>query len=146
MATVTYYIAQGVSANEERGAQILRFIAGEALAIGQAVYLDANNKLHPAKADSSLHASAVGIICSTNNFYGETAITSGQWASVCTLGPVQGWQSLIDGEPIWVDAVTAGNMVDTAPTGGAYQFVVGQARGADTINVMPGTTTPVSHA
>ena len=139
--------AANISANEERGAVLKRYIAGEALTIGQAVYLDSSNptKAYKAVSDSANHARAVGIVVFAANFYGETTIASGDYATVCVGGPVEGFSGLTNGQPLWVDS-TAGGMNDTAPTGGTYQFIVGHAIGYYSLFVDPGTADPVSHA
>lgn len=148
MATVLITPSQ-ISASEERGAVIGRFQAGEALDMNHpAVYLDDNNLLHPAVASGPIgKAQAIGLICVSPSFYGgETAFKTNDWVSVCVFGPWWGGpgMALKDGETIWVDKTTAGNVVDTAPTTPAYQFSIGRAQGKDTIFVNPGTTNPVS--
>lgn len=148
MATVPITPSQ-ISASEERGAVIGRFIAGEALDLNHpAVYLDDNNLLHPAVASGPiLKATAIGLLFIPNSFYGgETTIKSGDWASVVVFGPWWGGpgMALKDGETIWVDKTTPGNLNDTAPGTPAYQFAIGRANGKDTIFVNPGTTNPAS--
>lgn len=145
MAALTV-TAANVSANSiERGSIVRFYIAGETLTPGQAVYLDSNNKAWKAKSDSAAHARAVGVVCSTDNFYGETTILAGGTAGVCIYGPVYGFSSLNSGQVGWVTA-TAGEIGDTAPTGGAWQFQVGHAVDDQTFFVDPGTASPVSAA
>ena len=143
MATITTVVPNNISANEERGAVLLRFIAGEALKPGQAVYQDSNQKVWKAIALTSAHAQAIGIVATTDNFYGEDTVNAGDWATICVGGPVQGFKGLVNGEPLWIDKTTAGILNDAAPTG-AYQFQIGNALGSDTIFVRPGTASPVS--
>ena len=138
--------ANDISASEERGAIISQYITAADVILGQAVYLDANNQVSPAKADSSAHANAIGIAVIADNFYGETTIKSGGTAGVVVYGPVWGFSGLTSGEQGWVDKTTAGTINDTAPTGGAYQYAVGRAIDSETFFVDPGTTTPLSHA
>lgn len=143
--------AANISASEERGAILRRFTANESMTPGDVVYLDSNNKVNKAKADSAAHARAIGIVVIPDNFYGESTIASGGTATVCVFGPVWGWNVsnstyMISGLPVWVDKTTAGILNDTAPTGGAYQFQVGHMLGNDTIFVDPGTTSPSSAA
>lgn len=144
MATLTV-TPHSVSASEERGAIIAQYVAAEDITLGQAVYLNASNQVLRAKADSSAHANAIGVAAISDNFYGEIVIASGGTVGVVVYGPVWGFSALVSGNPGWVGA-TAGEIVDTAPTGGAYQFVVGHAIDAQTFFVDPGTTTPASHA
>lgn len=142
--TVLSVTANNISASEERGAVLIRFVTGEAMSPGQAVYLDSNNLCWKAKADSAAHARAIGIVVSGPGiFYGETTIPVGGTATICIGGPVFGFSGLSQGLPIYVDKTTAGSLNDAAPTT-AYQFVVGQAEGNDTIFVRPGVGSPVS--
>ena len=143
--TAIAFTAANVSANEERGSVIDRYTTGEVIGLGMAVYLDGSNVAWKAKSDSSAHANAIGIAAIADNFSAETTIPTGGTVAVVVFGPVQGFTGLVSGEPVWVDS-TAGQMNDTAPTGGAYQYVVGHAIDANTILVDPGTTSPVSHA
>ena len=144
MTTITP-TAANVSASEERGAVIMRYLSAVDLVVGNAVYLDSSNLLHKAIGNTtSAAASAIGIVCSANNFYGETTILAGQWVTVCIGGPVYGFSGLTDGEPLWVDKTTAGALANAAPSGGAYTYIVGNAQGADTIFVHPGTGVPTS--
>lgn len=150
--TVLTITTQNISATWDRGSVINNYVAAVALTIGQAVYIDSNNKANPAKADSAADAQAVGIVVGAPNFYGESGIPAGQYAAVCIAGPVYGFGASIGGNPlssgeyIWIDKTTAGVMNDTAPTGGAYQYVIGQAVDGETIFVRPGLTSPASHA
>lgn len=139
--TVTGYL---LSANEERGAVIMRYQAAEVLNLNNpAVYLNSSNQLVNAIATSSAAAKAVGLLVVPDNFYGETAIPIGGWAGVCVGGPVQGFAGLTPGSSVFVDKTTPGGIVLTAPTA-AYQYSVGRAIAADTIFVDPGVSSPVS--
>lgn len=150
--TVLTITTQNISADWDRGAVSVNVVAAAALTIGQAVYLDSSNLAHPALADSAADAQAIGIVVSAPNFYGESGIAIGQTACVCISGPVYGFgaalagSGLVNGEFIWIDKTTAGVMNDTAPVGGAYQYVIGHAVGNDTIFVSPGLTSPASHS
>lgn len=138
--------AGNISADDiERGSIVRRYQAGETLTLGQAVYLDSNNYAWKAKSDSSAHATAIGVVAISDNFYGETTILAGGIAGVVVYGPVWGFSALSQGQVGWVSA-TAGEITDTAPTGGAYQYQVGHAIDAQTFFVDPGTSSPVSHA
>lgn len=135
--------ASAVSSNDiERGARVLWYQTGEDVILGQGVYLDASNLAWRAKADSSAHARAVGIATQADNFSGETTVKSGNWVGVTVFGPVNGFSGLSQGQVGWV-GVTAGQIVDTAPTS-AYQFQVGHAVDDQTFFVDPGTSSPVS--
>lgn len=144
--TALTVVAADISADWDRGSVLANYIANEAVDIGMAVYLDANNKVNKAKGDTSAHAMAVGIVVGAPNFYGEKTVNAGDYAAVCVQGPVFGFTSLINGENIYVDKTTAGSMNDASPTGGVYVYAIGHAIGADTIFVDPGGSSPVSTA
>lgn len=143
--TATTVTPAQISASEERGAVIERYTAGESIVLGQAVYLDSSYNAWLAKADTSAKATAVGVAVIADNFAGESTIVAGGTVAVVVYGPVWGYTSLTEGA-YWVDKTTAGSINDTAPTGGAYQYIVGHSIDSQTLFVDPGTTTPVSHA
>ena len=133
-----------VSANDiERGARVLDYQTGEAITKGQAVYLDSSNLAWRAKSDSAAHARAVGIDVGADNFAGETSVVAGGWIGVAVFGPVNGFSGLSQGQVGWVGA-NAGEVVDTAPSGGAWDFQLGHAVDDQTFFVDPGTSSPVS--
>lgn len=142
--------ASQISASEERGAIFNQYVTGEAMSLGQAVYLDSNGLAWKAKADTAAHATAIGIAVIAPNFAGETTIPVGSTVGVVVFGPVYGFNhavsggtDLVPGTPLWVDKTTAGSMNTVAPTT-AYQFIVGHSIDNDTFFVDPGTTSPVS--
>jgi hypothetical protein len=137
--------AANVSANEVRGAIVRWYQTGEALNVGQAVYLDSNNLAWRAKADSQAHATAVGVVAFGDNFYGEKSIVSGGQCGVVVYGPMNGFASMSQAQAGWISA-TAGQIDDTAPTGGAWQFQIGHAIDDQTFFVDPNPQTPASHA
>ena len=145
--TAVTVTANNISANEERGAVIVPGLVtatGVTVSIGQAVYLDSNNQVHLAIADSSAHAQAIGLVVVVPGiFYGETSAPAGSQVSVCVGGPVQGFTGLVNGQPLWIDKTAAGSLNTAAPAT-AYDWIIGQAVGADTIFVRPGMTTPAS--
>lgn len=135
-----------ISASEERGAMLSRFVTAASLSVGDVVYLDSNNKVNKAQALASATAQAIGIVVIPDNFSGESAIASGGTATVCVFGKVYGWaksNTFISGKALYVDKTTAGKMNDAAPTS-AYQFQVGHELDNDTVFVDPGTSSPVS--
>jgi hypothetical protein len=143
--------AANISCSEERGAVIERYTTGEAISLGMAVYLDSSNLAWKAIANSSAHANAIGIAVIADNFAGETSIPAGGTVGVCVFGPVYGFpaytsQGLSQGEVLWVDKTTAGSLNDSAPTGGAYQYVVGHMTDSEVFFVDPGTSVPASHS
>lgn len=137
--------AANVSANETRGAIIRVYQTGEAINLGQAVYLDSNNLAWRAKSDSQAHATAVGVAATSDNFYGEKTIQAGGQVGVVVYGPVWGFSGMSQAQAGWVSP-TAGQIDDTAPTGGAWQFQIGHAIDDQTFFVDPNPQTPASHA
>ncbi len=135
-----------ISANEERGAVIMNYVVSAAgtCNIGDVVSLDSNNQVYQAVATSLAASRAIGMIVAIPGMvYGETAAPAGTWVQVCIGGPVQGFTTLANGQQLWVDKTTAGGLATAAPTG-AYDWIVGQAQGSDTIFIRPGATTPQS--
>jgi|SRR5579859_4513033 len=143
--TALTLVAGNISANFERGAITKWYQAGEAIVLGAAVYLDSNNLAWNAKSDSQAHATAVGVAAFADNFYGETTVQTGGQVGVVVYGPVWGFSGMSGAEAGWVGA-TAGQIVDTAPTGGAWQFQVGHAVDDQTFFVDPNPQTPASHS
>jgi len=118
------------------------FVAGAALTVGYAVYIDSNGYVQHADADASEAAArAIGIV--VQSFDGETSVASGSVASVCLLGPVEGYSEMSEGEPVY-NSKTAGRMDQTAPTAGAYPRAIGYARSTTCIFVNPDTEDPSS--
>lgn len=138
------FTAANISADPIQGSIIRNKQAGAAVSVGQAVYIDSDGKVQPADANVSLTTSmGHGVVVNSASLYGETSIASGAYCSICVFGPVYGFTGLAEGTQAWVGA-TAGEIVDTAPTGGAYQRVMGYALESDVFFVDPGQSTPGS--
>lgn len=138
------FTAANVSADQNQGAVIRNFEAASAVSVGKPVYVNSDGKIALADANvSETEARAVGLVVNSADMHGATDIAAGARASVCVFGPVYGFSGLAEGTYAWVGA-TAGELVDTAPTGGAYQFIVGQALASDVFFVNPGTSKPAS--
>lgn len=150
MTAVTFVLAD-ISADPDRGAWIdCSLAAAVALNIGDFVYIDSNNALRKAIADSAAHARVYGqVVGGVNDQYGETTIAVGDNPAVCIAGNVFvpgaliGATALASGQFLYLSLTTAGGLVDTAPTS-AYQVLVARAEGASQIYIMPGLTSPVS--
>lgn len=134
-----------VSADQNQGSVVRNYQAGGALTVGQAVYLDSNNYVQAADANTSSVTTArgVGIVVNTPGPYGDTSIPSGGYCSICVEGPVYGFSGLTPGAYGWVSK-TAGEIDDTAPTTATYQYILGYAVAEDTFFVNPGITSPTS--
>ncbi len=150
--TAVTLLPNNVSASQDRGAWIDNtLVAAVALTIGDVVYLDSNNQLRKAIADSAAHARVYGIVVgypdATN--YGETTVPIGGIPAIAVAGNIFVPGALISttalaaGQFLWLSKTTAGGLDDTAPTG-AYQVIVCRAEGADQIYIMPGLSAPVS--
>lgn len=146
MVAALVVTAGNVSANNiERGAIVRWYTTGEQITLGQSVYLDSNNIAWRTLSDSAAHSTSIGVAALADNFYGETVIKAGGQVGVVVYGPVWGFSGMSAGQPGWVSP-TAGQIDDTAPTGGAYQFQIGHAIDDQTFFVDPNPQSPVSHA
>jgi hypothetical protein len=151
--TAVTIVANDISASQDRGAWIdVTLTAAVALVIGNLVYIDANNQLNKAIADSAAHARVYGMVVGypdgTN--YGETTVPAGGIPAVCVAGNVMvgpgcliGSTPLENGQLLYLSKTVAGGLDDTAPTG-AFQVIVARAEGAQQIYIMPGLSAPVS--
>jgi len=118
------------------------FYTGGAVTVGYCPYIDASGYIQHADADAGeTESRGIGIIVGSPD--GETSIAASRYASVCVYGPVYGFSDMTPGAPVYVDT-TAGLLTQTAPTGGAYQRVVGWALDATTLWVSPDSEEPDS--
>lgn len=145
MSAVAVTAANISSPGYLRSGVVLNYIAASTVSVGQAVYLNSSNQIAPAIATSAAAANAIGIVVGAANFYGETSIPAGSWAAVCVHGLVEGFTGLVSGQQLYVSKTTAGGL-DTAAPATAYDMVVGNAEGSDSIFVRPGSTPPASVA
>ena len=143
MAVLTV-TAASVSANQNQGSIIRSYQAGGTINVGDAVYADTSNLVYQALGNAQTTSQAIGIVVDTQDQYGATSATVNKWVSVCVYGPVDGFASLTPGKPVYVDKTTAGKLNDAAPTGGAWQFIVGHAIDTVTFFVDPGNSAAVS--
>ena len=144
--TVLSFTANKISADPAKGSVIERFPAASAITspLGKAVYLTTAGKVELADANvTAAEARAIGIIVAVPNAYSENAIDTDEYCSVCRFGPVYGFSSLAEGTFGYVSK-TAGEIDDTAPTSGAWQYVLGQCMTEDTFFVNPGIAIPAS--
>ncbi len=117
-------------------------IAGAALTVGYAGYIDSSSEIQHADANVSEAASrGVGIIVASKD--GETTVADGDNCALCTLGPVEGYTGMTPGAPVFVSA-TAGRLTHTAPSGGAYARAIGYALTATKLMVAPESSAPAS--
>lgn len=138
------FTAANISADPNQGSIIRNFEAGGTVAVGKPVYIDSDGKVQLTDANvSATEALGHGIVVNSASLYGDTSIAAGQRCSVCVFGPVYGFTGLAEGTQAWVGA-TAGELVDTAPSGGAYVRVMGYAVASDVFFVDPGQSTPAS--
>lgn len=134
-----------ISADWNRGSIVEPYLANVELTVGDVVYIDSNGKLNKADADVAiLNSRSLGIVVTGPNLYGETTIAAGQYAAVCIFGPVYGLSATMPTSQVGYVSKTAGKLDDTAPTGGAFQYVVGHWINTDTFFVEPGQGAPAS--
>lgn len=132
------------------GALTRRFDAGGAIDAGAAVYIAADGDVEEAVAGTKGPSRGKGIAVADRD--GSTSFSSGDAIDVVLHGPVTGYSSMSEGEPVYVDGdgtgAGPGSMVQTAPdtdvtgTGTAFQYIVGYAESATTIYVNPQATEP----
>lgn len=121
-------------------------VAGGALAMGDAAYLNSSGQWVEADANvSAAVAGARGIVVAVNE-PGETTVASGDALEVCVFGPVGGFSSLTPGARQFLSN-TAGELVETAPTGaGTWTSPIGYAEAAGILFVNPGLAAPSSNS
>lgn len=144
--TALSFTASKISSDPAKGAVNRSFQASTTITnpLGKPVYLTAAGKLALADADATVtEAQAIGIITAVSNEYGENSLTTDEWATVTLFGPVYGFSSLAEGTYGYVSK-TAGEIDDTAPTGGAFQYIIGQCMAEDCFFVNPGIDSPNS--
>ena len=124
------------------GALCRNFVAGGALTVGYAVYLDSSGYVQHADANAGeVQSRGIGVVVESKD--GETSVTSGDSCSVCVMGPVGGYSGMTPGEPVYVSS-TVGRIDQTAPTGGAYQRSIGYAESSVKLFVFPCANDPSS--
>ncbi|MCB0246640.1 MAG: hypothetical protein KDI12_24735 [Anaerolineae bacterium] len=118
---------------------VARAVAGEALALGDAVYVSSYSGNLPvvSKADGSAVATANVMGIAVAGALANTTIASGEVLDVVTSGPVTGYASMTSGNTIWVSD-TAGRLSTVV---GTKSGVVGFALTPATVMVRPGLFT-----
>lgn len=118
---------------------IARAVAGEALALGDAVYVSSYSGNLPvvSKADGSAVATANVLGIAIAGALANTAIASGETLDVVTNGPVTGYASMTSGNTIWISD-TAGRLSTVV---GTKSGVIGVALTPATVMVRPGLFT-----
>jgi len=125
------------------GALVRRFLAGAALNVGDAVYVDSSGEVQPADADALDSAQARGIVVAVGTA-GATSAGGGAAVDVVTHGAVAlGTDELTPGAAVYV-SVTAGKLDHTAPAAsGDYPFVIGWAENDGVLYVQPQVSAPI---
>lgn len=117
-------------------------IAGGALTVGYAVYLDSSAYVQHADANAGeTESRGFGVVAASVD--GETSIASGAGASVCFHGEIEGYSGMTPGAPVYV-STNPGRLTHTKPTGGAYQRAIGYALTATKLMVAPQSGDPAS--
>lgn len=120
------------------GAEIQRFDAGEALAVGDAVFVAADGDVEKADASITGEQFAVGIVVSAPN--GALSASAGDAVDVCVGGRVTGFSGMTEGLAYVSDAA-AGAVADSAPAGasGNFKWIIGIAISQTDLLVNPFT-------
>ncbi len=118
---------------------VARAVAGEALALGDAVYVSSYSGNLPvvSKADGSAVATANVMGIAVAGALANTTIASGEVLDVVTSGPVTGYASMTSGNTIWISD-TSGRLSTVV---GTKSGVVGFALTPATVMVRPGLFT-----
>jgi hypothetical protein len=124
------------------GAVIRRFTAGEAVTVGNAVYVHTDGTVKKADADALASAQARGVVVGVG-VAGATSAATGNAVDVVTHGPVAlGTSGLTEGAVVYV-SVTAGALDQTAPAAsGDYPFIIGWAEADGVLYVQPEVKIP----
>jgi len=131
--------AAKIRALTENGAVIRPYDAGEALTVGNLVYVASDGDVMKADANATQAAArAIGIV--VQSFDGETTVANATPCSVCVFGPVAGFASLTPGANGYVSD-TAGQIEDAVAT---YDRIVGYAERTDVFFVHPEQNDPSS--
>jgi hypothetical protein len=123
-----------------KGAISIRAKATEALAFGDAVYIDTATGDIPnvSKADAGavdINYLAVGIVVSASPDYpGATTVAAGDPCDVVVVGPVTGYLGMTPGTTAWLSD-TAGRLSSVV---GTKSMVMGFVMSASTVFVLPG--------
>ena len=144
--TALGFTANKISTDPSKGSVLKAFPAASAISapLGKAVYIDSDGKVELADANVTVAESrGAGVIVAVPNTYGENSIGADEYCTVCVFGPVYGFSSLAEGTYAWVSK-TAGELDDTAPTSGAFQYIMGYCAEADCFFVHPGIAAPES--
>lgn len=147
MATVTLTDRMVSSPGFNRSGYVHSYQCGGTVNLGDVVYLNSSNKVLAAIATAQGTSRAIGIVVGISSQFAETSQATNGWVDVCEHGPVDLGPltaDLTSGQQIWVSGSAAGEMVDTAPTPNAWDWIIGHAVGPNTIFVAPGQTTPAS--
>lgn len=149
MTAITITNRYTISADWERGSIIIDKQAGGTVNLGDVVYIDSNDKVQQAIGSTAIKAHAFGICTGVQNQYAETFVALNGWCEVTMAGPVFGFIGSLDfanGQLLYVSKDVLGGLDTAAPTGGVYDFVVGNAEGPNVLFVRPGQSAPASTA
>lgn len=126
------------------GAVVRRFDAGDTVTAGQAVYIADDGDVEPADADAEASSQARGIAVADSD--GGTSFSAGDKVDVVVFGPVGGFSSMEEGEPVFV-STTAGALDQTAPaTAGDFPFSIGYAESTAILFVQSQVTEPTENS
>ena len=119
-------------------------LSGEALSVGEAVYIKSDAKAWLADADVAATAQVRGIVTAIGA-YGKLDGVAGDMVDVTFYGPISGWSGMTPGAEFFA-SVTPGEVEDTAPAGASsdFRWIIGFALEAGILFVSPYTDDPAA--
>lgn len=115
--------SKNVRALTDHGAIVFPGVAAATLTVGYAVYQDGNGLWTHADANvSAAVALMTGIL--VESFDGEDTVIAGNACSVCTFGPVAGFDALTAG-PLYYLSATVGRIADAFAGAGSFKKIAG---------------------
>lgn len=128
------------------GAIVRHYPAASTVQLGEAVYVNASDKVAPARANAAGTTYAIGIVVSIEG--GNTSAAAEQEVGVCVFGPVTGFSGMTPATPYtYVSSGTAGVFTQTAPTGGTnFVYTIGRAIRTDILFIQPQNTVAAAGA
>ncbi len=130
--------AANIRALVANGAVTRPYKAGEALTVGNSVYVASDGDAQKSDGNAAASARAIGLV--VESYDGETSIASGDPCTVCVFGPVSGLSGMTPGANAYVSD-TAGALATTA---GTYSRIMGYAETAGVLFVNPAMNDPAS--
>lgn len=128
------------------GTIVRNYTAASTVQLGEAVYVNASDKVAPARSNAAGTTYAIGIVVSIEG--GGTSAAAEQTVGVCVFGPVSGFSGMNPAAPyVYVSSGTAGVFTQTAPTGGTnFVYSIARAIRSDILFIDPQNTVAAAGA